>query len=60
MKKKKEKQYAEHHCSVIEGNLVKDELAQCDEKFENPEEVGSCYAKVNENSKKRERACKFS
>lgn len=50
----------DHHCSIIENERLKVELAECDINFDNKKERSECQAKFIENSKKREQACKFS
>ena len=58
--KKKEKKLDDHHCSVIERDRIKAEMAECDDKHSGEQDKDKCRTKVKEFSKKREQACKYS
>lgn len=58
--KKDNKNIDDHHCSVIENERLKVELAECDKTFNNKKDRDECQTKFKETSKKREQACKFS
>jgi len=58
--KEKDKAFDDHHCSVIEREKVKAEMASCDTNSDSDEAREKCQDEVRETSRKRERACKFS
>ncbi len=58
--KQEDKAFDDHHCSVIERENVKVEMANCDTNFDSREAREKCQDGVKETSRKRERACKFS
>ncbi len=58
--KTEDKKVDDHHCSVIEKDIVEKELAECDANYYDPEGKKKCHDAVVKNSAKRERACKYS
>lgn len=58
--KNEDKKFDDHHCSVIERESLKVELAGCDSNSDNKADRNNCHAQVRETSQKREQACKFS
>lgn len=47
----------EHHCSLIEKELVSAELLACDEDYTDEKERKMCYLEVKSRSLKREHHC---
>ena len=56
----KDRKFDDHHCSVIEKDRIKAEMADCDNNAASEDERQKCHSKVDENSRKREQACKHS
>jgi len=50
----------DHHCSVIEREKIKAEMAECDTNSGDSEAAEKCKDAVKETSRKREQACKYS
>ncbi len=57
---KKENKTDDHHCSIIERERLKVELASCDSDHDTEDNRNKCHTAVKETSKKREHACKCS
>jgi hypothetical protein len=55
-----DRKFDDHHCSTIEKDRVKMETADCDNNSTSEDERQKCHSKVDEESRKREKACKFS
>ena len=58
--KNEDKKFDDHHCSVIERESLKVEMAECDSNSDNNADRSNCHAQVKKTSQKREQACKFS
>ena len=58
--KQEDKTVDDHHCSVIEREKVKAEMAACDTDSSDSEAAEKCKEAVKETSQKREQACKYS
>jgi len=58
--KKEYKNIDDHHCSIIESELLKVEMSKCDTDYAYKEDRYECRSKFKAMSKKREQACKYS
>ena len=58
--KQEDKAFDDHHCSVIEREKIKVEMADCDTNFDSHEDREKCQDAAREASRKREQACKYS
>ena len=54
------KSYDEHHCSRIEKEKLKADLAHCDATYSSKSDLGTCYLNARRSSEKREYACMYS
>lgn len=54
------RKFDDHHCSVIEKKRMELDIAFCNANHDSHDARLSCYTKAEEESKKRELACKYS